>query len=70
MSRKSKLDKIYKVKCENGYYLFKVNSMLDKRKTNKNRVIVEKDIDFNSFQRLATGNLSRIDLTIIAKLCN
>ena len=44
--------------------------MLDKRKTNKNRVIVEKDIDFNSFQRLATGNLSRIDLTIIAKLCN
>ena len=38
--------------------------------TTKNAVIMEKEIDFNSIQRLITGNLTRVDLTIIAKLCN
>lgn len=70
MARKSKLEKTYKVNCEKGYYLFKLNTMLDKNKVTKNHVTEKKDIDFNSFQRLATGNLSRLDLTIIAKLCN
>lgn len=70
MARKSKLEKIYKVQNEDGYYVFKLNSMLDKRKVTKNHVIESKNIDFNSMQRLATGNLTRIDLNIIAKLCN
>ena len=70
MARKSKLDKIYKIECENGYYLFKLNSMLDEKEVTKNSVIENRNIDFNSMQRLITGNLSRIDLTIIAKLCN
>lgn len=70
MAIKSKLEKIYKVPCENGYYLFKLNSLLDEKETTKNSVIVEKEIDFNSMQRLITGNLTRIDLAIIAKLCN
>lgn len=70
MARKSKLDKIYRVKCENGYYVFKLNQILEENNVTKNSVIIKKDIDFNSIQRLAKGNLSRIDLTIIAKLCN
>lgn len=70
MARKSKLEKIYKVQNEDGYYVFKLNNMLDKRKVTKNHVIESKNIDFNSMQRLATGNLTRIDLNIVAKLCN
>lgn len=70
MANKSKLEKIYKVKCENGYYLFKLNSLLSNKEVTKNSVLVKKEIDFNSMQRLLTGNLSRIDLTIVAKLCN
>ena len=70
MARKSKLEKIYKVQNEDGYYIFKLNNMLDKNNTTKNHVIESKNIDFNSMQRLATGNLTRIDLNIIAKLCN
>lgn len=70
MARKSNLEKIYKIQCEDGYYLFKLNSILDKKKVTKNAVIVKKNIDFNSMQKLVTGNLSRVDLTIIAKLCN
>ena len=70
MANRSKLEKIYKVKCEDGYYLFKLNSLLEKNNKTKNSVIVEKEIDFNSMQRLVKGNLTRIDLSIIAKLCN
>lgn len=67
---KKKLEKVYKVQCENGYYLFKLNSLLDKKNKTKNSCLVKKEIDFNSMQRLVKGNLTRIDLTIIAKLCN
>lgn len=70
MATKSKLEKIYKVQCEKGYYIFKLNSLLNDKKITKNSVIVKKEIDFNSMQKLITGNLTRIDLTIIAKLCN
>lgn len=70
MARKSNLEKVYKVKCENGYFLFKLNSLFADRKVTKNSVIVEKEIDFNSVQRLIKGELTRVDLNIIAKLCN
>ncbi len=70
MGRKSNLEKIYRVECENGYYLFKLNSLLEKRHRTKNSVLVEKNIDFNTIQRIVIGNLSRVDLTTIAKLCN
>lgn len=61
MARKSNLEKVYKVKCQKGYYLFKLNSLFEDRKVTKNSVIVEKEIDFNSIQRLIKGELSRID---------
>ena len=70
MAKKSNLEKIYRVDYENGYYLFKLNSILDEKNVTKNSVISKKSIDFNSIQRLITGNLTRIDLDIIAKLCD
>lgn len=70
MTKKSKLEKVYKVQYEDGYYLFKLNSILDSKKVTKNFIIEKKDIDFNSMQRLIKGDLTRIDLGVIAKLCN
>lgn len=70
MARKSKLEKIYKVNYQDGYFLFKLNSILDEKNVTKNSIVETKNIDFNSMQRLITGNLSRIDLDIIAKLCD
>ena len=70
MAKKSKLEKVYKVQYEDGYYLFKLNSILDKENVTKNSIIEKRDIDFNSMQRLIKGDLTRIDLGIIAKLCN
>jgi len=70
MAVKSKLEKTYKVKYQDGYYIFKLNSLLDEKKVTKNSVKNKKEIDFNSMQRLIKGELTRLDLDIIAKLCN
>ena len=70
MAKVSKLEKIYKVDYEGGYFLFKLNSLIDENKITKNSLIGKTEIDFNSIQRLITGNLTRIDLGIIAKLCD
>lgn len=70
MAVKSKLEKVYRVDYQDGYYLFKLNSLLDEKKVTKNAVKTKKEIDFNSMQRLIKGDLSRLDLDIIAKLCN
>ncbi len=70
MAKESKLEKIYTVDCQEGHYEFKLNSVLDKKHVTKNSIVVKKSIDFNTMQRLITGNLTRIDLDVIAKLCN
>lgn len=70
MAKASKLQKIYKVEWEHGYYLFKLNSLINQKDYTKNALINKTEIDFNSIQRLITGNLTRIDLGVIAKLCN
>ena len=70
MAVKSKLEKTYKVKYQDGYYIFNLNSLLDEKKVTKNSVKNKKEIDFNSMQRLIKGELTRLDLDIIAKLCN
>ena len=70
MAKKSKLEKVYKVRYENGYYIFKLNKIIEEKKTTKNHIIECKNIDFNSMKRFATGDLTRIDLSIVAKLCN
>lgn len=70
MAVKSKLEKEYKVPCQKGYYDFKLNSLLDEKNVSKNSVLVKKEIDFNSIQRLIKGELTRVDLNIIAKICN
>lgn len=70
MAKKSNLEKIYEVKCQKGRYFFKLNSVLDEKKITKNSVVVKKSIDFNTMQRMIKGTLTRIDLDVIAKLCN
>lgn len=70
MAVKSKLEKVYKVKYQDGYYLFKLNSLLDEKGKTKNAVKNKKEIDFNTMQRMIKGTTSRLDLDVIAKLCN
>ena len=89
------MEKIIKVKIENGYYLFKLGKLLQERNIsinkhkniNKNmqiklgKLLQEKDIsinklmrdtntDFKVLKRLISGDLIRIDIFVIARLCD
>lgn len=63
------MDKIYKVKVENGYYLFKLGNWLTKNNVSINQLMRETNTDFKALKRLMTGELVR-DIFVIARLCN
>lgn len=64
------INKVYKVKVDNGYYLFKLEQILDDKKISINKVMRDTGTDFKVIKRLSTGDLARIDITILARFCN
>ena len=59
-----------KVKIENGYYLFKLQDILKKNKISINKLMRETNTDFKVLKRLLTGDLVRIDIFVLARLCD
>ena len=59
-----------KVKIEGGYYLFKLNDILEKREISKNKLMRETNTDFKVIQRMVTGELTKLDIIVLARICN
>lgn len=59
-----------KVKVENGCYLFKLDDILDNNNLSKNKVVRDTNTDFKVIQRIVNGDLSKIDVTVFARLCD
>ena len=59
-----------KIKYGNGYYEFKLEDILEKREVTLNRVLIKTETDFNVLNRIKTGNLTRMDLSVLARLCD
>ena len=59
-----------KVKIENGYYLFKLEDILQNRKISMNKLIKDTNTDFKVIKRMITGDLVRFDIFVLARLCN
>lgn len=59
-----------KVNIEGGYYLFKLNDILEKQEISKNKLMRETNTDFKVIQRIITGELTRIDIIVLARICN
>lgn len=64
------MGKVYRINFENGYYLFKLEQLLEDKKISKNKIMRDTNTDFKVLKRLGTGDLARIDITIIARLCD
>ena len=64
------MNKIYKIKFENGYYLFKLEQVLADKHITKNQIMRDTNTDFKVLKRLWTGDLSKIDITVLARLCD
>lgn len=64
------MEKVYKVKLENGHILFKLEKLLEDKHISKNKIMRDTNTDFKVLKRIWTGEIERIDLTVLARLCN
>ena len=64
------MSKVYKVKLENGYFLFKLDDVLERKQISKNKLMRDTNTDFKVIKRLSTGECTRMDIFIIARLCD
>ena len=61
---------IKKVKIENGYYLFKLGQLLNDDNISINKLMRDTNTDFKVIKRLINGETVRIDITVLARLCD
>lgn len=59
-----------RVKIEKGQYLFKLEDILKSRDLSINRLMRDTETDFKVLKRILTGDLIRLDIFVIARLCD
>lgn len=59
-----------RVNVENGYYLFKLDDILNGNNLSKNKIMRDTNTDFKVLQRIINGDLSKIDVTVCARICD
>lgn len=64
------MENIYKLRVEKGYYEFKLENILYEKKISINKLMRDTDTDFKVIKRLITGNLVKIDIFVLARLCD
>ncbi len=59
-----------KIDVENGYYLFKLDDLLNQNAISKNQLMRDTNTDFKVLQRICKGENTRVDVTVFARLCD
>ena len=59
-----------RINIENGYYVFKLTKLLEDRKVSINKLMRDTNTDFKVIKRILTGELLRIDIFVLARLCD
>ncbi len=64
------MSSISKVKMENGVYLFKLNNILKDKNISINKISRDTNTDFKVIKRLMTGELVKIDIFVLSRVCD
>ncbi len=64
------MSKIKKVKIEKGYYLFKLEQILSDKGISINKLMRDTNTDFKVIKRLMNGDMVRIDIIVLARICD
>ena len=59
-----------KLDIENGVYFFKLEDILKKKNISINKLMRDTNTDFKVLKRMMTGELVRIDIFVLARLCD
>lgn len=61
---------VCEIKVEKGYFEFKLANILYDKKISINKLMRDTDTDFKVIKRLMSGQLVKIDIYVIARLCD
>ena len=59
-----------KVEVENGYYILKLDDILKQKKVSINKLMQRAETDYYAIQRITTGETTRYDIYVMARICN
>ena len=59
-----------KIKIEKGTYFFKLNDLLKSKNISINKLMRDTNTDFKVIKRIMSGELTRIDIIVLARLCD
>lgn len=62
--------RIFTIPCENGYYRFKLEVVLNEKNKTKYSLAKHLNSEYKVINRYARGNLSRFDAGVLAKICD
>lgn len=61
---------VSKINIEKEFYLFKLRNILENRSISINRLMKDTNTDFKVIKRLMTGELVKIDIFVLARICD
>lgn len=59
-----------KIDVEHGYYLFKLDDLLNSDNISKNKLMRDTNTDFKVLQRIIRGEITKMDVSVFARLCD
>ena len=59
-----------KLETEHSCYLFKLDDLLANKKVSINKVMKDTNTDFKVIKRIINGDLVKLDVFVISRLCN
>jgi len=61
---------VYKIAVENGHYIFRLQTLLDKMEMSRYAIAKDLPLEYKVLNRYVKGNISRFDANVIAKICD
>lgn len=61
---------MYTTIIENGEFTFKLENILKNKKISINKLMRDTNTDYKVIKRLITGEIIKIDIFVVARLCN
>lgn len=61
---------VVELDIENGTYLFKLENVLKNKNISINKLMRDTNTDFKVIKRLMTGDVVKIDIYVLARICD
>ena len=64
------MDDFVEVKVDGGYFLFKLRNKLKDKNISINKIMRDTSTDFKVIKRLMDGDIVKIDIYVLSRICN